>query len=897
MKKNDWLLLISVLFYSLLFYKQTSGLNFLLFNSVIVAGLASRDQSLIKNKIWISVAAGAMISSFFIFMYGSALAIIANITSLAILSVISISPAVSFLTSIFVSACAIGSSCVVMFLDMVKRRKNKIVQGYKRSALTKLLLIAIPLMITIVFFLMYQSSNPLFYNFTKDINLDFISFQWIFFTFGGLLLMYGLFNNSRLNYFVKADENTPLDLTPHIAENSGWFRNMMRIDTENLSGIILFVLLNLLLLILNLLDLNHLCFNGGLPEGVTHKAFVHDAIGTLILSIIFAIIIILFYFRGRLNYYENNRSVKILAYTWIIQNVFMVLSAAYRNHLYISESGLSYKKIGVYVYLLLCIIGLVITFVKLYKLKTNWYMFRTNASAAYYLLILFCIPNWDVIITDYNINKCLKQDKKLEKYFLADLSFKNIPQLLALPEDLASTNDYHARDYYFSSRNVYFRDFNSALDQKLYRFLDEYQKADWQSYCVEKERVFTEVMAMKKDIREMDLSSSGMRTLQPIFLLSDIKDLSFSNNFYDSLEELSSFPQLEKLDISNNYIKSISGFPFNSKLKELDISHNSIIDFERLTQCPSLISLSLSANNVVNVSSVPKLEKLRTLDLSSNSIRSFKDLDKFPALEELRLSAAIAENHDTFPQLKNLKTLDISSNQLNYAGSVFFQNIAQYSTLYRLNVSGNPLRALSFLVTGGAESKQVVPVYPELTNLDASQCVLSSIYPLYLYPSLELLNLSGNSISNVDVLKSISALRELNLSNNKIGNTEALKSLLKLEVLNLSSNLLASGADLSTLTSLKELNISNNEFSDISFLKNLRSLRVLNLSGNDIENPEVLLGLEQLEELTITIWHETDKTFLYKMKNLKVLNISNFSSKDIVLLSKALPELTINLLN
>ena len=66
--------------------------------------------------------------------------------------------------------------------------------------------------ITILFFVMYQSSNPLFKDFTKNINLDFISFPWIFFTLSGLLLLYGFYYNRHLESLANLDENVDNNL-------------------------------------------------------------------------------------------------------------------------------------------------------------------------------------------------------------------------------------------------------------------------------------------------------------------------------------------------------------------------------------------------------------------------------------------------------------------------------------------------------------------------------------------------------------------------------------------------------------------------------------------------------------------------------------------------------------
>ena len=199
MKKNDWLLLISVLLYSYLFYEQSAGINFLIFNIVLVVGSLIKDPTSLKNKSWLAVAAGSLISSACIMYYSSPLAILANIFSLGLLSVFSFSPQTSIFTSLFMTLCSVGSSCVFMFIDWARRRKkSKATEKNKRPAYVTILMLLFVIIITILFFVMYQSSNPLFKEFTKNINLDFISFPWIFFTLGGLLLIYGFYYNRHI---------------------------------------------------------------------------------------------------------------------------------------------------------------------------------------------------------------------------------------------------------------------------------------------------------------------------------------------------------------------------------------------------------------------------------------------------------------------------------------------------------------------------------------------------------------------------------------------------------------------------------------------------------------------------------------------------------------------------
>ena len=628
MKKIDWALLISVTMYSFLFYKQSAGINFFIFNLTLVSMLIFIQPQLIKNKVWLSVAICALLSSFFIFIYGSALAITANVFSLFILSAISINTATSFLTGIFLTVCAIASSCVFMFIDWANKKKQQLTEQYHRPLYVKIFLLLIPFLIVIVFFLLYQSSNPLFYELTKEIDLSFISIGWMFFTLGGLLLLYGFFYNRILPGVASRDANSSLTLTPEIAAQKGFLKGGMNIDTKNSSGVILLCMLNILLLLVNCLDINYFLFNGKLPEGVDHKAFVHDGIGTLITSIVIAISIILFYFSGELNFYKKSRWLKIMAFIWIAQNVFMVFSTAYRNGLYISESGLSYKKIGVYVYLLLTFIGLATTFIKVWKLRTNWYLFRVNSAVYFYLLVFSCVFNWDVIITDFNIKKHDVENKKLEKYFLLDLSYKNLPQLISLPDSVASVDDMKARDYYNESRGTYYTTFKTGLSGKLYSFMNDYYQLKWQSECIEKNRVYKALIARKDEITELNLEGyyHYLRTLKPLEKFDNIRTLNLSGNNLKDVRELTMFRKLDTLYLNYNRLDSVFYFPVMPRLTVLYLKSCGLDKIDFLSKQVALRELDLSGNYIMDYSPLYNLKNLRKVTIERVPPKVFEEL-------------------------------------------------------------------------------------------------------------------------------------------------------------------------------------------------------------------------------------------------------------------------------
>jgi Leucine-rich repeat (LRR) protein len=632
------------LLYSILFYEQTAGINFLIFTVFLVGLLLYRDNQLAKSSVWLSVAAGALISSFFIFVYGSALSIWANLFSLLILSALSINPGTSFITSLLLSAFSVGTSCVCMFIDWVQRKSKQVTETYSRPFYVKLFLIIVPFLIAVLFFFFYQTSNPLFYDFTKDINLDFISIGWILFTLAGLLLMYGFFHNRVIPGISDKDEKASMDLNPELASRTNFLNGLMRTDTESLSGIILFSMLNSLLLLVNVLDFNYFLFDGKLPKGIEHKAFVHDGIGTLISSLIVAIIIILFYFRGELNYYKKAKWLKIMAFIWIAQNVFMIFSTAYRNGLYIDESGISYKKIGVYVYLALTLIGLTTTFIKVFRLKTNWYLFRVNAAACYYFLVLGCVFNWDVIITDFNIDKYNGEKKKLEKYLLLDLSFKNLPDLLTLPDSAANTDNKDARDYYNFLRGTNYYDFKSGLSSKLYEFMEGYDKLKWQSFCWEKKRVYQDLVMIKEDVRALEFRNFYKNGLKPLSLFSELRVLKIKTGHLQDLSELKQFPLLERLDLNNTDIDSLDKLPALVKLKEMDLGNNSFSDLGPLRRLVNLELLDISGNNntIKNYTPLLALKKLKLLHIGTITPEGLKILQQ--SLPNTKIYATVESN-------------------------------------------------------------------------------------------------------------------------------------------------------------------------------------------------------------------------------------------------------------
>ncbi len=543
MKKNIWAILIATMGYSMLFYKQNAGLNFLIFTILLSLMQVWISPHLIKNKLWILFATLSLFSGIQILIHSSSLAIFANLLTLIIQSSVIYSKT-SLPVALLNGLYSLGSSVVFILFDTKAFFLNNNKQNAKNQG-RKLIIYVLTVFLILIFLMIYKNINPLFEKYTRYITFEFISFQWIIFTFSGFLLAYGFIKQVRIPHLDAWDLDQKELLKPEepLTENKN----------EKTALLLLFGALNLMLLAINLLDINYLYLGAGLPEGITHKQFVHHGVGMLILSILLGITIILYSFRGNLNFDKQNKILKLLVYLWLAQNLMMVVSTGFRNHMYIHEALLTYKRIGVYYWLILAATGLFSTALKIEFKQRAWYLLRTNSLVACLILTLSTSVDWDKWISDFNFSH-IRYIASLDKKYLLDLSETNLKQLYTIknqPEfEIDSVYHYNYRERY-SNR--------SALDAKLYHFLLKNYLTDWRSFNLRTERILNEIGNLNNSnaLDTFDLSETYVSTIKPILTLTGIREMRLSHSFVKSktnLNDLRRLPSLVSLRLHINAI-------------------------------------------------------------------------------------------------------------------------------------------------------------------------------------------------------------------------------------------------------------------------------------------------------------------------------------------------------
>ncbi|GAB3512389.1 hypothetical protein GCM10027442_23560 [Emticicia fontis] len=340
--------------------------------------------------------------------------------------------------------------------------------------------IIIPILVFSVFVVIFKFANPIFgeildnsfASFFQALEAFFKDFSFAhlwFLAIGTFFILSVLYNWDRVNLIHKL---SPKASTIHSPENL----NSAKLETEYKTALIMVCSVNVLLFLINFIDIRYLWFNIGHDLKSAHELskLVHDGTYLLILSILLSIAILLYYFRKDLNFFADKRLLVISSYVWIAQNGFLVISVLLRNYEYITNYGLTHKRIGVAVFLLLTSIGLVMMWLKIRNLYSFFTLFKQVGWAGYFVLASLTLFDWDSMIARYNLSTQSIAD--IDYRYLYDLSDRTLPILYENKEKIAE------RIKKFSIHKGYEFDEINELYAKTRRYLARQRNFTWVSW-------------------------------------------------------------------------------------------------------------------------------------------------------------------------------------------------------------------------------------------------------------------------------------------------------------------------------------------------------------------------------------------------------------------------------
>ncbi len=495
------LVIIGAIIFNVIFWNEKLGVNTILFHTFIVTSVFYLYPSSAKNNLCRILAAAHLVTAAMVMLNNTMLSKLGFSISLLLF--------VSFSQYVHRSALYAGGSILLNyilsipnFFNHLKKINSKNISFAGISRPIRMLLI--PFMIVMVFIIIYALANAVFSNLASDIIVRvqhwFVTiFYWFplerfgFFLFG-IFVTSGLIFKVRSSYFSDADlkqkdillrkkhyfkrwKQSPISFLASLITGKA-SKGILALKNEFLIGSISLILLNILLFVLNILDVKYVWLGFKFNHDLSLSAYVHEGAGMLIFSIILAMLLLLFLFRGNLNFYRKNYWLKLGAYLWIFQNLFLVVSVFVRDYYYISHYGLAYKRIGLLFFLAMVISGLLSVFIKINFTKTIYYLLRLNSGVVIILLVFASTVDWDVTIAKYNLAR--KSTIPIDVPFILSLSDRTLPIIEKNKDILIKSNIPNGNNYYEYGMN----DAITFFETRKKNFLNKQEKYTWLSWNV-----------------------------------------------------------------------------------------------------------------------------------------------------------------------------------------------------------------------------------------------------------------------------------------------------------------------------------------------------------------------------------------------------------------------------
>ncbi|MCB2407394.1 DUF4173 domain-containing protein [Hymenobacter sp. BT178] len=453
------LLPVGAILFDVLFWQERAAVNMLLYTAFVVgAVLASlpRHAAVWRSGYFWLTLLGTVLSAVMVAVYGSGAALLSCVASLATwLGYVNQAhlKLVGYALLTGISSLVPAVQRLTQLLRLPQNLGGRMSRTWYYGRL-----LGVPLLALLVFHVLFVIANPRYEALTDralealanvlDLLFAWLSVPRLLFFGLGLLLTAGVIFIIPVHYFADHESrfgefvHRSRDGVASFAVRRPDFRaksfKSLDLRKEYLMALSLIGLVNVLLLVVNAIDVRWIWFGFVPAKGFDLTQFVHEGTYVLILSILVAMGIVLWFFRRNLNFYQPGlRVLRWGATVWVLQNAVLAISVGLRNYYYIQYTGLAYKRIGVYGFLLLTFFGLATVLLKVWQRRSAYALFRLNGLAAYAVLLLLACGNWEIWIARYNLQPRFRE---VDYGFLLAMPDRVLPELAAHEAELAGRN-------------------------------------------------------------------------------------------------------------------------------------------------------------------------------------------------------------------------------------------------------------------------------------------------------------------------------------------------------------------------------------------------------------------------------------------------------------------------
>jgi len=190
-------------------------------------------------------------------------------------------------------------------------------------------------------------------------------------------------------------------------------------------------LFNAVFAVQTVLDIIYLWGGAKLPQGMTYAAYAHRGAYPLVATALLAALFVLITLRSR-HSAEEMRWARRLVYVWLAQNVFLVVSAAWRLHLYIEVYSLTRLRVAAGIWMFLVVMGLGWICWRVVTNRPDSHLVNANLLTLLAVLYVCSFLNFDGAIAAYNVRHCrevTRQGSSIDFAYLLQLGPESLPAL------------------------------------------------------------------------------------------------------------------------------------------------------------------------------------------------------------------------------------------------------------------------------------------------------------------------------------------------------------------------------------------------------------------------------------------------------------------------------------
>ncbi|SHG88607.1 protein of unknown function [Chryseobacterium oranimense] len=398
MKTHHYIFLTAALFV-ILFYDQEPGLNLGILAIIYALLTLFKTPERNRTRTFLILFVTSILSGFAFAWFRDFPSLLAVVSSLLLLGYRSRNRKLKILFLIPVFIINSVTSVFRFFsFDAWLPKRNISVIWQKTLAF-----IIIPLLFISIFFGIYSVGSDHFAAVFRDYELDINIWQVLALSVLGFFIAFNYWNYAVERFIYKKNHLLDEDFQDADKIQKATY-SFLDLNAERTSGVISFFCLNILLIFF-IITYNYEQFYEVSKTPVQLSEETHERVNAVILSIIMAVLVIMFYFKAGFNFDPKAGFLKILAKIWIVLNAILVCSAALKNYEYIISYGYTYKRLGVFAFLLLALIGLALTFIKIQRKKRNAFLFNTMIWYFYGTILACSYVNWGGIIISQNMKR------------------------------------------------------------------------------------------------------------------------------------------------------------------------------------------------------------------------------------------------------------------------------------------------------------------------------------------------------------------------------------------------------------------------------------------------------------------------------------------------------------